>query len=79
MRAAYEGIHSYRHNAKLLLFVTAVTLVLQAMRVVSIWAGGEAVGVNLSIRPTSRSGRSSSWSCSCRSRSTALPYASRFS
>ncbi len=52
VRAVYEGIHSYRHNAKLLLFVTGVTLLLQAARVVvSIWAGGEAVGVHLSIRP----------------------------
>jgi glycosyltransferase 2 family protein len=51
VRAVYEGIHSYRHNVKLLLFVTGVTLLLQAARVVSIWAGGEAVGVDLSIRP----------------------------
>jgi glycosyltransferase 2 family protein len=51
VRAVYEGIHSYRHNAKLLLFVTGVTLVLQAARVVSIWAGGQAVGVHLSVRP----------------------------
>jgi uncharacterized membrane protein YbhN (UPF0104 family) len=51
VRAVYEGIHSYRRNAKLLLFVTGVTLLLQAARVVSIWAGGEAVGVHLSIRP----------------------------
>jgi uncharacterized protein (TIRG00374 family) len=51
VRAVYEAIHSYRHNAKLLVFVIAVTLVLQAARVVSIWAGGEAVGVHLSVRP----------------------------
>ena len=51
VRAVYEGMHSYRHNAKLLLFVTGVTLCLQAARVVSVWAGGEAVGVHLSIRP----------------------------
>ena len=51
VRAVYEGMHSYRHNAKLLLFVTCVTLLLQAARVVSVWAGGEAVGVHLSIRP----------------------------
>ena len=50
-RSVYEGMHSYRRNAKLLLFVTGVTLLLQAARVVSIWAGGEAVGVHLSIRP----------------------------
>jgi len=51
VRAVYEAIHSYRHNARLLLFVTGVTLLLQAARVVSIWAGGQAVGVDLSIRP----------------------------
>jgi glycosyltransferase 2 family protein len=51
VRAVYEGIHSYRHNVGLLIFVTGVTLVIQAGRVVSIWAGGEAVGVHLSIRP----------------------------
>ena len=51
VRAVYEGIHSYRHNAGLLIFVTAVTLLIQAGRVVSIWAGAEAVGVDLSIRP----------------------------
>jgi len=51
VRAVYEGIHAYRQNVRLLLFVTAVTLVLQAARIVSIWAGGQAVGVHLSIRP----------------------------
>jgi hypothetical protein len=51
VRAVYEGIHSYRHNARLLVFVTGVTLLIQTARVVSIWAGGEAVGVHLSIRP----------------------------
>jgi len=51
VRAVYEGMHSYRHNARLLLFVTGVTLLLQAGRVVSIWAGAEAVGVHLSTRP----------------------------
>ncbi|MBA3718345.1 MAG: flippase-like domain-containing protein [Actinobacteria bacterium] len=51
VRAVYEGMHSYRHNVRLLLFVTCVTLVLQAARIVSIWAGGQAVGVHLSMRP----------------------------
>lgn len=51
VRAVYEGMHSYRENAKLMLFVTCVTLLLQGARIVSIWAGGQAVGVHLSIRP----------------------------
>ena len=51
VRAVYEGIHSYRHNVGLLVFVTGVTLLIQSARVLSIWAGGEAVGVHLSVRP----------------------------
>jgi uncharacterized protein (TIRG00374 family) len=51
VRAVYEGIHSYRENARLLVFVTGVTLVLQGARIVSIWAGGKAVGVDLPLRP----------------------------
>jgi len=51
VRAVYEGIHSYRENLRLLVFVTGVTLVLQASRIVSIWAGGKAVGVDLPLRP----------------------------
>jgi uncharacterized protein (TIRG00374 family) len=51
VRAVYEGMHSYRDNARLMVFVTGVTLLIQACRIVSIWAGGQAVGVHLSIRP----------------------------
>jgi len=51
VRLVYEGIHSYRENAGLLVFVTFVTVVIQAVRIVSIWAGAEAVGVHLSLRP----------------------------
>jgi uncharacterized protein (TIRG00374 family) len=51
VRAVYEAMHAYRHNARLMLFVTGVTLLLQGARIVSIWAGGQAVGVHLSIRP----------------------------
>jgi len=51
VRAVYEGIHSYRQNTKLLIFVTGVTLAIQALRIVSIWAGAESVGVHLSLRP----------------------------
>jgi uncharacterized protein (TIRG00374 family) len=51
LRAVYEGLHSYRHNACLLLYVAAVTLGLQTIRVLSIWCAGKAVGVDLSPRP----------------------------
>jgi uncharacterized protein (TIRG00374 family) len=51
VRAVYEGIHSYRENGRLLLFVSAVTVVLQAVRVLAIWSAGKAVGVDLSPRP----------------------------
>src|SRR6476469_9000282 len=51
LRAVYEGLHAYRHNARLLIGVGAVTVVLQAVRVLSIWCAGKAVGVDLSPRP----------------------------
>jgi uncharacterized protein (TIRG00374 family) len=51
LRAVYEGLHSYRNDAPLLLRVGAVTVVLQTIRVLSIWCAGKAVGVDLSPRP----------------------------
>jgi glycosyltransferase 2 family protein len=51
IRAAYEGIHSYRDHAGLLVGVFALTLAVQAVRVLAIWLAGKAVGVNLSPRP----------------------------
>jgi glycosyltransferase 2 family protein len=50
VRAVYEGIHSYRENGRLLVFVAAVTLMLQSVRVLAIWAAAKAVGVDLSPR-----------------------------
>jgi uncharacterized protein (TIRG00374 family) len=50
VRAVYEGIHSYRENGRLLAFVMLVTLGLQAVRVLAIWAAAKAVGVDLSPR-----------------------------
>ena len=49
IRAAYEGIHSYRDHAGLLVFT--LTLAVQSVRVLAIWLAGKAVGVNLSPRP----------------------------
>jgi uncharacterized protein (TIRG00374 family) len=51
IRAAYEGIHSYRDHAGLLVGVFTLTLAVQAVRVLAIWLAGKAVGVNLSPRP----------------------------
>jgi hypothetical protein len=50
-RAVYEGIHSYRENAGLLIGVLALTVFVQAFRVLAIWLAGKAVGVDLSPRP----------------------------
>lgn len=51
VRAVYEGIHSYRRNAGLLVWVCAVTLAIQAVRVLAIWSAAKAVGIDLSPRP----------------------------
>jgi len=50
LRAFYEGIHHYRGRPRLLLTVLAVTLVVQAVRVLAIWAAAEAVGIGLDAR-----------------------------
>ncbi|HZB22506.1 MAG TPA: lysylphosphatidylglycerol synthase transmembrane domain-containing protein [Gaiellaceae bacterium] len=50
VRAVYEGIHAYRTHVSLLLGVFALTLALQAVRVLGIWATAKAVGVDLSPR-----------------------------
>ena len=51
IRAAYEGIHGYRDHAPLLASMFALTVVVQAVRVLAIWLTGKAVGVDLSPRP----------------------------
>ena len=51
IRAAYEGIHAYRDHPGLLGGVFALTLAVQALRVLAIWLAGRAVGVELSPRP----------------------------
>ena len=50
IRAAYEGIHGYRHHLPTLLVVALLTAGQQATRCVAIWASAEAVGIHLSIR-----------------------------
>jgi len=47
LRAFYEGVHHYRGRPRLLAGVFATTLVVQAIRVLGIWATGKAVGIDL--------------------------------
>jgi hypothetical protein len=51
VRAVYEGIHGYRDHAWLLVGVLALTVFVQAFRVLAIWLTGKSVGVDLSPRP----------------------------
>ena len=46
----WSALHSYRHNAGLLIGVFALTLGLQAFRVLAIWCSGKAVGIEVSPR-----------------------------
>ncbi len=50
IRAVYEGVHAYRAHTRLLLGVFALTLAIQAVRVMAIWCTGKAVGIDLSPR-----------------------------
>ncbi len=51
LRSVYEGIHSYRSEGRLLAGLLAVTLVLQAIRILPIWLVALAVDIDLSVRP----------------------------
>jgi glycosyltransferase 2 family protein len=51
LREAYLAIHSFRDQIPLLAGMFAITLVVQAVRVIAIWSAGRAVGVDLSPRP----------------------------
>jgi glycosyltransferase 2 family protein len=51
LRAFYEGVHAFRGHMRLMTGVLALTLGVQAYRVLSIWMTGRAVGVDLSPRP----------------------------
>jgi len=50
VRAVYEAIHTYRDTPRLLVGVFGLTLAVQAVRVLAIWAAAEAVGIDLSVR-----------------------------
>ena len=49
-RAFYDGVHHYRGHPRLLAGVFAYTTLLQAVRVLAIWAAGKAVGIELGPR-----------------------------
>ena len=51
VRAVYEEMHAYRNDRPVLAKAFAATLVLQAVRVLTIWLAARAVGVELSPRP----------------------------
>ena len=51
LRDVYLSLHSFRRDAPLLVTMFALTLVVQAVRVLAIWSAGKAVGVDLSPRP----------------------------
>ncbi len=51
LRAAYEGVHGYRQHVRLLAGAFALTLAVQAVRVLAIWLLAEAAGVHLGPRP----------------------------
>jgi glycosyltransferase 2 family protein len=51
LRAFYEGVHYFRGHVRLMVWIFLLTLGVQAVRVLAIWMGGKAVGVDLSPRP----------------------------
>jgi glycosyltransferase 2 family protein len=48
LSSLWSALHGYRHQRAALLFVLAVSVVLQFVRILAIWCCGEAVGINLS-------------------------------
>jgi len=51
LRDVYTAMHSFRNDLGLLVSMFALTLAVQAVRVLAIWCSGKAVGVDLSPRP----------------------------
>jgi uncharacterized membrane protein YbhN (UPF0104 family) len=50
VRAVYDGIHAFRDRTGLLVGVFALTVAVQAVRVLAIWATARSVGIDLSPR-----------------------------
>jgi uncharacterized protein (TIRG00374 family) len=51
LRALYEGVHAFRGHVRLMTWISALTLGVQAVRVLAIWMAGRSVGLHLSPRP----------------------------
>lgn len=51
LRALYEGMHGFREHGRALLAVFVLTIGIQVVRIISIWLCGEALGLDLSLRP----------------------------
>ena len=51
LRALYEGVYVFRGHLRLMIWVSLLTLGVQAFRVLAIWMTGRAVGIELSPRP----------------------------
>jgi uncharacterized protein (TIRG00374 family) len=51
LRALYQGVHFFRSRVRLMTWISALTLAVQAVRVLAIWMAGRSVGVHLSPRP----------------------------
>ena len=49
LRGFYESVHRYRSRPRLLLGVAALSLAVQAVRVLAIWAAAKAVGIELGV------------------------------
>ena len=50
VRSLYDGVHIFREHGRLLAGVFALTVAVQAVRVLAIWATARAVGIDLSPR-----------------------------
>lgn len=50
LRAFYEGVHAFRERGRLMATVFALTVALQAVRVLAIWAAARSVDIDLSPR-----------------------------
>lgn len=51
VRAAYEGVHAYRRHVRAVVAAFAVTVAVQAFRVLAIWLMARSAGVALGPRP----------------------------
>jgi uncharacterized protein (TIRG00374 family) len=49
LKAFYESVHLYRDRPRLLAGVAALSLAVQAVRVLALWAAAQAVGIDLGV------------------------------